>query len=484
MTVPRVLVIGGGISGLATAWWLSRLGIPVELWEAAGRAGGKIRSRRTGGYLCEQAAGLLVNFRPEVDQLVREAGLEPARRGRSDDLRRYVLHGGALAEVPMRLPAMALSPLWSLRGKLRLLAEVAIPREPAEDESVARFIRRRLGAEILETAIDPFVSGTLAADPEQASADAVLPRLKALEHRYGSITLGMLVNRVLKRRRANRADTFSFQGGMGALIQALAANPGIRLRTGVRALGLERMANGWRVEGEADGKRIRAEAAQLLISTPADEAARLLSPLDRRLANLLSGIDYAPLAVVHLGMRRDRVRHPLDGTGFLVPRRARCGFNGNLWMSTLFPGRAPAGRVLLTSYLGGVRDPGAAERSDRQLQGQLLRDLAPLLGLTGDPEYLRVDRHPRGLPLYHGDYQQRCREITRLAAVQPGLHLGANYLGGVSVRERLHQGMLCADRIAAGLRHPPATRRLHPMSRCRESLAVASGGCTRGNGGD
>jgi oxygen-dependent protoporphyrinogen oxidase len=455
----EVLIIGGGISGLSTAWWLAQQGIGVEVWETAEHPGGKIQSTREAGYLSERSAGLLVNFRPQVDRLIQQAGLETRKQSRNDRLNRYVIHQGHLASVPMEIPAMAISPLWSWKGKLRMLAEILIPGGGSADESVARFITRRLGREILETAIDPFVTGTLASDPELASAQAVLPRLTALEQRYGSITLGMLINRVLKRRRANRAETFSFSGGMSDLVQSLASTPGIHLRTGLRATGIERIDGAWQVTGESAQGPHHTTTPQLIISTPADGAARLLGPLDRQLASLLDGIEYAPVAVLHMGLRRERIAHPLDGTGFLVPRREPLGFNGNLWMSNLFPGRAPEDHILLTSYLGGMRNPRQVEQTDQQMVTTLLTGLAPLLGIQGEPEYLRIDRHRRGLPLYHGDYLHRTREIRTLLTAHPGLHLCANYLGGVSVRERIHRGMQTARQIGERLRQPQSTHR-------------------------
>ncbi|MDH4235564.1 MAG: protoporphyrinogen oxidase, partial [Gallionella sp.] len=215
-----VLIIGGGISGLASAWWLARSGLSVEVWEASKRSGGKIMSTRHDGYLTERAASMILNFRPEVAELVREAGLESAKTSRlpAAETRRYLLHGGSLKALPMRLGAMVASPLWSLRGKLRLLAEPFIFSSGRADETVSEFITRRLGHEILEKAMEPFVAGTLAADADHVSAAAVLPRLTALERRYGSIGAGVLVNRLLRRRSASITDTFSFIGGMGTLV--------------------------------------------------------------------------------------------------------------------------------------------------------------------------------------------------------------------------------------------------------------------------
>ncbi|WP_275099052.1 protoporphyrinogen oxidase [Sedimenticola hydrogenitrophicus] len=480
MANPQVLIIGAGISGLSTAWWLARQGIAVEVWEADGRPGGKIQSTHEAGYLTERAAGLLVNFRPEIDRLVDQCGLAGSKRTRPDDLNRYVVHRGRLTAVPMRVAGLIHSPLWSWQAKLRLLAEGFIPRGEQPGESASRFITRRLGREVLETAFDPFIAGTLASDPALAEARSVLPRLTALEQRYGSITLGVLINSLLKKkkRRANSADTFSFQGGMSELTDRLSRAPGVSIRYHTRVTGIEPAGRGWRVTarsgtgtdsgmaapgrpcpcGISESLHVATPALQvpqLVITTPADSAAMLLSDLDRSLSGLLAQISYAPVSIVHLGMDERQVGHPLDGTGFLVPGKEKLGFNGNLWMSRLFPGRAPEGKTLLTSYLGGARQADSIGWSDERIVSLLLGQLSPLIGLQGEADYIRVDRHPRGLPLYHGQHQARVEAIRARLSNHPGLHLTANYLDGVSVRDRIFQGSRTARAILESL--PRAT---------------------------
>ncbi|MEN8213219.1 MAG: protoporphyrinogen oxidase [Pseudomonadota bacterium] len=451
MSHADALIVGGGISGLAAAWWLARQGIAVEVWEAAARAGGKIGTHHQDGYTTEQAAGLLVNFRPEIDTLIQQAGLDSSLTRRDDHLNRYIVHQGKLTQVPMLLPALLHSPLWSPSAKLRLLAEPFIPRGSGESESVSAFVRRRLGQEVLDTAMDPFITGTLASDPDLAEAQSVLPRLTALENRYGSLTAGMLVNKILKRRRANTADTFSFQGGMSELVDTLARTPGVTVRCGARATGIIKQDNQWLVEGDVDGVPNRLRVPQLVISTPADVSGTLLRPLDSRLGNLLCGIEYSPVAVLHLGLKSSSIKHPLDGSGFLVPKKGLLPINGNLWMSSLFPERAPAGHTLLTTYLGGVHHPEQLHHSDEQLMETVLECLHPLLDIRGSVDYIKVERHHRGLPLYHGRYSARIGEIEGHLMRHSGLHLSANYMHGVSVRERIFQGKQVADKIATAL---------------------------------
>lgn len=446
-----VLIIGGGISGLSTAWWLAQQGVGVEVWEAGSQPGGKIRTHREMGYMTERAAGLLVNFRPEIDSLIKKSGLENSLKQRDERLNRYIMHQGNLTPVPMMLPQLMRSPLWSLSAKLRLMLEPFIPRGSFESETVSEFVSRRLGREVLDTAMDPFISGTLASDPDLAEAQSVLPRLTALEYRYGSLTAGMLVNRVLKRRRANTADTFSFQGGMSELVAVLASTPGVRVRSGACATGIVNHGDRWQVEGVVNGTPNSIRVPQLVMSTPADVSGKLLDPIDHYLAELLGGIEYSPVAVLHQGLQSGNIKHPLDGTGFLVSKKSRLPINGNLWMSNMFPQRAPQGHTLLTSYLGGVHRPEQLQQSDAQLSDTVLDCLRPLLGIRGPAEYLRVERHQQGLPLYHGRYRERINAIDECLSRLSGLHLNANYMHGVSVRERIFQGRQVANRIAKAL---------------------------------
>ena len=464
----EVLIIGGGISGLSTAWWLAQQGIPVEVWEKAPRLGGKICTNNCSGYITEQAASLLLNFRPEIDRCIEAAGLTASKQTRGKDLSRYVVHQGKLTEMPMQLGRLALSPLWSRQAKLHLLAEILVPRSSHSHESVSQFINRRLGSEVLESAIDPFIAGTLASDPNHADARSVLPRLTELEQRYGSITTGMLINRVIKRRRVNTSEIFSFNQGMGELINALSNHPLITLKTDCTVDEMQFQNGCWQIQ--ANHGTQQRHTRHLVISTPANHTADLLFPVDSALSSLVGDIQYASLSVVHLGFDRDQIQHPLNGSGFLTARQEKLSFNGNLWMSSLFSDRAPSGKVLLTSYVGGARHPERCDWSDDQQISTITSDLKKLIGLRGAPEFIRIDRHHQALPLYYGDYQKRLSAITEQLEHWPGLHLVANYRGGVSVRERIYQGMNTAQQISTTcLSHPPTG-----YSRRNEVAALAT----------
>jgi oxygen-dependent protoporphyrinogen oxidase len=447
MSELDVLVVGGGISGLAIAHSLSRAGLQVELWEGEARVGGKIRTRVKQGYRLESAASMVVNFRAEVDRFLRVSGLGQSTCMRSPHATRYLVDADRLCEVPTSLTEMLRSPLFSRSGKWRLLAEPLMARGCSPGESVAEFVARRLGKEFLDKAFEPYVAGPLASDVEQAEARAILPKLTALEARYGSLAVGALLGKVLRGGRAMRPSVFSFGNGMQVLVETLARTGEFRVRNNLRVSQVRAVRGGWLTSATSAGTPSTVFSRQVVLSTPADVSARLMADVHDELARHLRAIEYAPVNVVHTGFRRSDIAHPLRGSGFLVPRG--CGYpaNGCLWMSQLFPGRAPRGEVLLSSYVGGARNPDAASWSSTRTLDAVMGMLRPLLGVRKTPGLLHIERHTRALPLYHGAYTQRLAAIERCLSTLPGLHLEANYKGGVSVRDRILRGEQAAERI-------------------------------------
>jgi len=455
----EVLVVGGGISGLAVAQRLGQQGIRVEVWDRATKPGGMVRSVRKDGYLTEQAAAMMLNFRPDVTRFIAEARLEDRKQPRIEVDHRYVISDGRLRELPMKMGPLLMSDIWSRRAKLRMMLEPLARRSRGGEESVSEFVRRRLGGEVLDKALGPYVAGLLASDPDRASAEAVLPRLVALERRWGSIVLGALIHRLLRRRSAVQTEAFSFQGGMATLAGVLAEADGVCFCGGHEAVSLLPTGNGWLATARTRMGEREVRASQVILSTPASTTAGLVRSTQAELASLLDTIEYAPLNVVHTGFHRHGIRHALDGNGFLSLGDAGTPLIGCMWMSSIFEGRAPAGRALLSNYVGGARHPYAASWSDCRLVDSVLEALRPLIGLRSQPEMVRVDRHRRALPLYHDNYCERARRIRELAAPLSGLHLVANYLGGVSVRDRLACAMQAVDTVLATVGRPSAASR-------------------------
>ncbi len=461
MNDTEALVIGGGISGLAVAQRLARDGLNVEVWERESRPGGKIQSATRDGYLTEKSAAMLLNFRPDVTRFVADAGLENAKQARADVNHRHVISNGQLKELPMKMGSLVFSDVWSTRGKLRMMLEPFVPKGGQQDETVSQFITRRLGPEVLDKAMGPYVAGLLASDPDHASARSVLPRLVALEQRYGSIAVGAFVHRVLRRKTATATEAFSFRGGMETLARTLVSAEGVRFCGDHAVTGLSRTRDGWQVVARtAMGEHV-VRAAQVVLSTPAYTAGALLREQSAELAGLLNGIEYASMNVVHTGFDRRVIEHPLDGNGFLVQGLNGTPLIGSMWMSSLFDDRVPPGKALLSNYLGGARHPDAVTWNDERLVIAAITALKPLLGIRAEPEMIHVDRHGRALPLYHGNYCGRMQRLQQLLARLPGLHIVANYRGGVAVRDRLACAMQTATQIVEAARRPASTG--HPL---------------------
>jgi len=448
---PTVAVIGGGISGLSTAFWLLRNAMDPIVLEQSDRPGGVIRSERVEGYLIDQAANCLLNFLPEVNILCDTVGIRDEKVYRSETAkRRYLLKEGRTTPFPQGPIGFLRTDLWSLRGKARLLAEPFIPRtRSVSDETVAQFITRRLGRETLEQIIEPFIGGSYAGDPAYLSARSTFPILYEIERRYGSLTMGALIKRLKGERSNCPTHLFSFRRGMETLPEAISRYLGKRFISCCRVLGIERHnGSGWDIFAEFKGEPALYHADAVVIATRSMDAARLISHIEPQTARLLNGVEYSPLAVVYTGFKRGDIDHPLDGIGCMIPSREGLNIIGTLWNSTLFTGRAPAGMVALTNYLGGKRNPEILDKTEEELISATISDLDRILGLRGDPTIVHIVRHRRGLPQYTLGHQKVLEAAEGLPDRIPGLYITGNYLRGISVRDCIGYGARLARRIA------------------------------------
>jgi len=429
-----ILIIGAGISGLATAWFLRERGHHVRVLEAASEPGGCLRTLSREGFLIEAGPNSTLSKGGAFDELVRGVGLAGEQiEGNPLAKRRFIVKKG----VPLALPgspiAFLRTPLFSARGKLRLLAEPFIGRAQTE-ETVAQFVRRRLGQEFLDWAIDPFVSGVYAGDPEKLSARAATAKVYALEAEHGSLIRGALARAMRGKASGPQpvGKLVSFRGGMQALPRAIAAALGDAVKLGVGAERLTRAASGrW----QAHAANAQFEADHVVLAVAAAPAADLLASLDASIEAELRAIHYPPVMSVALGFARRQVRHPLDGFGMLVPRREQRRILGTLFSSTLFPGRAPGGMVLLTAFIGGARNESVARWDDDAVLAAAIADLRELLGIEGEPALALVNRWPRAIPQYELGHLERIKRIDTALAGFPGLHTRANWRDGISVAD-------------------------------------------------
>lgn len=447
MSVEEVdaVVVGAGAAGLAAAHELRALGREVLVLDAGDRPGGVMRTEVRGGFLYECGPNTIQVKAPAL-ALLQRAGLEAALvRATPESRKRFLLQEGRLEPVPLGPVGLLATPLLSARAKLRLLAEPFVRRGDPAGETVAAFVSRRLGAEPLEKLVGPFLVGVYAGDERELGAEAVFPQLAAMERQSGSLLLGSLRRSLRRGAERGLPGTYSTREGLGVLARLLARELGdaVCLHSPVRDLG--RDGGGWRVE--LDSTELRARS--VVIAADAAGAAPLVEPLDADAAAILEGIAYAPLVSVALPVDPIRAAQPLEGFGFLVPRAAGIDLLGALFMSRLFPRRAPADRVLVMAMIGGMRWPGAVDAEDAEVLARVAIGLERALGLRELPEALAVTRWRRAVPQPGPDHPARVRELRSRLESLPGLCLAGSHLDGVGVADAFASGMAAARRLVA-----------------------------------
>ncbi len=450
-----LIVVGAGLSGLVAAFRAQRAGLKVLVIESASRPGGVIGSVQRDGFLFERGPNSAMDTSPLIGELVADLGLQQQLRWASAAAdKRYVVRGGQLIPLPMSPGAFVSTPLFSGGAKLGLLAEAFKPAsDPQVEESIAAFVRRRLGQEFLDYAIDPFVSGIYAGDPQQISVRAAFPKLHALEQRWGSLIRGQILG-ARERKRAkekakNTAKSFSFLGGMQTLTDALAkALGGVMLNT--RATGLARGLDGLTtVQAEQHGQAVGWRARHVVLAVGAAAAADLVRPHAADAAAALGAIDYAPVATVASAYSASDIVHPLDGFGCLLPSLEQRRVLGVLFSSSMFEARAPAGSVLLTTFIGGRRHPDLAALPEDKIAALAHGEHGALLGTRGAPRWQEVTRWQRAIPQYTLGHLSRVARAQVVERALPGVHLCASWLGGVAVGDCVRNGHQAGQAVVA-----------------------------------
>jgi len=457
----EALVVGAGISGLATAYALQKAGIATRVVEAAARPGGVIQSMKRDGYLIE-CGPQSFSGNGSISAMCRDLGILEERVLADPKAPRYILLGGKLQHVPMG-PGLLASSFMGGGTRSAILRDIFGSSEsPEPDESVASFVRRKFSGTLLDRLVGPFVSGIYAGDPEKLSLRAAFPILYEAEKAAGSITRGVF--KVIKQRKAangtqprvpkEKVTLQSFREGNETLVRAIAARLAERLTcdatvTHIEALdaGQEPKAARFRLSLRGPRGEETVDTERLILSVPTDTAGRLLEPLDLGFAAQLSAIVYSGVAVVSLGYRKGDIGDTLAGFGFLVPRSSGLSILGTVWNSSLFAGRAPDGQALLTSFVGGATNPGATSKSPEQLVAQVHREMAPLLRLRKEPVFSNVTIWQRAIPQYNLGHTSRIAAIETLRSRFPGLYFSGNYLHGPSIGTCVEQAMKVADEV-------------------------------------
>ncbi len=451
-----VAVIGGGITGLTAAFYLQKQGVPVTLYEATGRIGGAIQSVTRDGYIAEFGPNTILETSPKVGRLVTDAGLASRRTDPAPEASaRYVVRYQRPVAMPSSPLGFFTTDLFSLKGKLAVLREPFVPaRRDGQEESIAQFVVRRLNQEFLDHAIDALVAGIYAGDPYKLSVQQAFPKLAQLEANYGSLIKGQIFGARERKKRGeiakDRAPKFSFDTGLQVLPDTLGQKLGASVQLNTRVLKLSQTPAGWLLHVVSSAGEHQVEHSAVLFAGTAFSLAALEMESQQSVdLSTFGNIRYPPVASVVLGFRREDVAHPCQGFGMLIPKIEGFKILGTIFSSSLFPNRAPAGHLTLTSYVGGERYPDLASLPPEKLYEITCEDLRVLLGVKGKPTFQHSVFWPRAIPQYNLGYGRFREQMADLERKAPGFFLAGHYREGISVSDCIVSGSNVAERIAA-----------------------------------
>jgi protoporphyrinogen/coproporphyrinogen III oxidase len=451
--VPKALIVGGGISGLSAAYYLSKAGIRPTLLERKPRVGGVIQTSVQQGCVLEEGPDGFMAAKPWAMNLIRELGLADQVIGSNDHSRiTYIVKKGKLIPMPdglmMMVPTkflpLAETPLFSWGAKIRMGLEIfrQPPHGPQPDRSVYEFLLDHYGQESIDYLAEPLLAGVYGGDPRQMSVNSVLGRFVEIESKYGSLTRGALA----APRPPNPGGSFlqTLKGGLGQLIQALRPSADI-LQADVETV--EATPAGFRVRANGDW----LETEHVVLATPAGDSARILAMLQPELASLLAGIPYTTSITLALGYRKNTFDHPLQGHGFLVPKIERKLMFGCTWVGNKFDYRVPANMVVLRCFLGADAMP----LSDQALVDAARDELHSIMGVEAEPVFHNIARWPHSMAQYTVGHQQRVARIEDLVRAIPGLNLAGNAYHGIGIPDCVRMGQEAATKISAAYKPEP-----------------------------
>jgi oxygen-dependent protoporphyrinogen oxidase len=450
-----VIIIGGGIAGLTAGFKLQNAGFDITLLEKSSRIGGVINTIKQDGYLVETGPNTILETSPVVTALVNDCGLQNEKLYADyKSNKRYIVRNNKTIPLPMSPPAFIVSPLFSLFAKLRLVQEPFIKKwDNSFEESLSQFVLRRLGVEFLDYAINPFVAGVSAGDPDNLGVKHGFPKLFALEQKYGSL-IGGQIKGARERKRSgetakHRAKMFSFTKGLKTLPARLGEGLESGIHYNVTVGDITQKKDGFKVVAKDDNNiKVIFSGDIVLYAANAYEMKDItLNAKKNETFSELQDIYFPPVAVLGLGFRKENINHALDGFGVLIPKKERYNILGTLFSSTLFQNRAPDGHALLTVFVGGSRQPENALLPEDKLITMAVADLDKLLGVTSVPEFVYKKIWKKAIPQYEVGYGKYKDGITSLEGQFKGLFFTGNYRGGISVADTIVNSDSVAQRI-------------------------------------
>ena len=438
----KIIIIGGGIAGLASAYRIQKeisagIGLECILLEAGDRFGGKIATEKYDGFVIERGPDSFISQKPAAIQLCKQLGIEDHLVGTNpENPNTYVYTGGKLKTMPDGLSLMIptkffpfiLTPLFSLPGKIRMALDLLIPKKADDkDESLASFVRRRMGEEALRKMAEPMLAGIYASDPETMSIGSTFPMFVETERKYGSLILGMLARKKAislnsTKRPVNQYSLFmTLKNGLGEMVDAVIdKSPDIQFESSALVESIAEENGDWKVKIEGGGEH---NGQALILATPGHITARLLQPVSPDAAEILKKIKYVSTATVTLGYKKEGFSHKLDGFGFVVPKCEGRSILACTWTSSKFPHRVPEGYVMLRCYLGGALQEDIAEKDEQSMANLVKNDLKEIMGVEEEPEFCKVFHNRKSNVQYHVGHSERID--TLMQKLKRGLFLSS-----------------------------------------------------------
>ncbi len=449
----KIVILGAGISGLTTAYLLNKKGYDITVLEKKDEVGGTMESVFENGYLFDRGPNSGLETTPLISQLVEELGLQnEIVYANKIGNKRYILRDNQLHAMPMSPPAFIKTKLFSTGAKLRLFAEPIIGKsDDGYYQSIADFVKRRLGKEFLDYAINPFVAGVYAGNPEELSVKSAFPKLYALEEKYGGLIVGSFKSMKERRKRAEKskqsAQMFSFLNGMQVLPKAIAKNLGKKVIKSAEVKSISKEISGYKISYSKNGKDEDLMCDVLLSAIPAYYASELFKSIDENLSKHLEQIYYPPVLVLLLAYEKTAIKQPLDGFGFLIPAKEKKSFLGAIWSSILFPNRSDESKAMFTIFVGGARNPEIGNIDKEILFRKVRNEFEEIMGISSEPIFTSYRYWSKSIPQYNIGYIEHEKYFEEFEKRNPGIIIGGNYRGGISVGDCIKNAELVSQRI-------------------------------------
>lgn len=449
----NIVIIGAGISGLATAHLLEKAGYTSTIIEQGANPGGAMQTLREDDFLVDFGPNSGLETTPLISEIAKDVGLkEEMIYANEESNTRYILRNGKLMALPTSGPAFISSKLFSLSAKLRLMKEPFIGKsEDGYYQSIADFVRRRLGNEFYDYAIDPFVSGVFAGDPEKLSVKSAFPKLYRLEELYGGLVKGMIRGARERKKNAEKskqnAKMFSFLYGMQTFPDAIARSLKSKKIYNTSVQKVEKAEAGYKLTIKT-GEEIQELSADLIISTsPAIATGKIFGGIDAELKRHLDEIYYPPVMVLYLGYKKSDIKRPLDGFGYLIPSKEKRKFLGAIWSSTIFPNRCAPDKASFTVFVGGARNQELMKKDPNKIIDDAIAEFSEITQVTGKPVYIKHKIWERAIPQYNLGHIEHDRYFEKFESDNAGLFLSGNYRGGISVGDCVKSADVTAKRV-------------------------------------